>query len=628
MPVRNYELRILIGIVLISFLLLGACTPSTTPPVPMPTPIPTPTPTPNATQDIPSPLPQEEHPTTLPSKTTDGPEKTEQSKPADESDIIADALGIQYIANDYCIEQILPSAFGLPGQLALLPNGDIIFSDSSYPCIRKLSNGTISIIVEGYDIKKRAIAAMPDGRVCYTKCNGQLMLIDPSTGNKESLGQTAPGDVAHALAADSSGNVYAATNKFNLYRFTPDGERITIATDLPWEVGHHISDIDVSTDGTIYIAGWHRFIAVSPDGVITTITDDLHSEPTWCEIDPEGNVYIKDLFSGVRRFDPKTGILTSLPAYAIRGKDILAISANEFIFVEGETDLFCSYNLKNNEYTPLFVNAVNSDAFAADAEDGVFLATPTLESALKPHVIRLQADGTKQDFTELSFTDIVAANVDRENRLCLATSDGFYRVEKDGSIVSFTLKKQLPQIFPRGDGDFAVGPEGKWYCIATNYNDSVKVYVFDGENKITFLPITFDNTFFGDNYQTNDVSIDINNDGQLVLMITAHGSEGRGPFCQRVYRADANGENLTLIATLDSNRTGGMIDIAVDPQNNMFILSPQENSEVIYRIDQSNTLSRHLVFKSGRDPNALDVDFDGNVWFCTTIGVFRIVHQK
>jgi streptogramin lyase len=551
-------------------------------------------------------------------------EETQVSQEAEESVSFAEALGVEYIDPNYTLQQVMPSAFGLPGQLALLPNGDIVFSDGSYPCIRKLSNGSITTIIEGDNIKRRTIAAMPDGRVCYSRRDGELVLINPESGIREVFARTDTGDIAHALASDSDGNVYAVTHQLNLFRYNTHGERVTVATDLPWEAGYHISDIDVASDGTIYVAGWHRFISISPEGMVSIITDDLHSEPTWCEIDPEGNVYIKDLFSGVRRFNPDQGVLEPFQPNLIRGKDLVAVSSKEFIFVDGETDLFCSYNVEDNKYTPLFVNAVNSNAFAVNEDDTVFLATPWLEPVLKSRIIHLQADGTRQELNELSFTYILAANVDKDNRLYLATSDGFCIVDVDGTVK--IIPPQLERgMFPRGDGDFAAGSDDKLYCISM-HNDLVKVYTFDGE-KYTFLPVSFDPSIFGNDYHMGDVSIEIDNANHLILMVTAHGADGRGPFCQRVYRCDINGENLSLIATLDSDRTGGMIDIAGDHNNNVFVLSPQKNSEVIYRIDENHNVSKILVFQSGRDPNALDVSPEGNVWFCTTIGVFRLLQN-
>ena len=114
------------------------------------------------------------------------------------------------------------------------------------------------------------------------------------------------------------------------------------------------------------------------------------------------------------------------------------------------------------------------------------------------------------------------------------------------------------------------------------------------------------------------------NNGQLAFIVTARGSPGRGPFYQRVYRANADGTGLIQVASMDCNRTGGMVDIAVGPDDDLFVLALQDDSEQIYHIDRNNTVSEFLIISTGRDPKSIDVDPEGNVWFCTTVGVFRI----
>jgi len=562
---------------------------------------------------------------TLQFETADEDEVTFKEPTSAVTKEVADLLGIRFVASGYTVQQVLTSAFGLYAQLAILPNGDIAISDYNRR-IHILSNGTIrTLVVEEHLMP--AVAALPDGRICYSKHNGQIMLLDPSTNAIEQLGTTPHFDSANALVADEIGNVYAVTANRNLYRFTPDGSRTTIATDLPFsDIGHSITDVDIATDGTVYVAGHNLLIAVSPGGTITTITDDLHTEPTWCEIDPDGNVYVKDIPSGVRCLNPKTGELTPLQIYANTGvSDFLALSGDEFLFVAMGTDLIYSYNLMTNTPTPILVNTVNSFAFAVSKDDVVFLATPSLGSILKSHIIRLQGDGTKQDLTVLTFTDIQAADVDKENRLCLYTDQGFCRVEPDGSISSFT-PKLLSGHRINGRTNFAVGPDGLWYCITTDGYDSIKVWSVDEAGEVTFLPITFNRTSFGASYKVGDARIDVGDDGRLALIVTAKGSKGQGPYYQRVYRADADGTNLVQIANLDSGRTGGMVDIAVGPENDVFVLTIQVGSEVIYRIDQNNTVSEFIVMGTGRDPKSIDVDPAGNVWFCTTVGVFRAAH--
>ena len=264
---------------------------------PAPTPEPTPTPTPAPSPPAPTPTPT---PTPKPA-----PAVTEE---------VAELLRIQFVPSGYSIQQVLPSAFGLCAQLALLPNGDIAISDYNHR-IHLLSNGTVRTLVDQKGLKP-AIAALAHGCICYGMGNGQLFILDPDTDTIELLGTTPLGDSTNALVADEASNVYAATFKRNLYRFDADGNRTTIAANLPFEGDNHITDMDITSDRIIYIAGHKLFIGVSPDGAVTTITDNLHNEPTWCEIDFDDHVYIKDIPSGVRRYDPKTGTLTPIQVSA------------------------------------------------------------------------------------------------------------------------------------------------------------------------------------------------------------------------------------------------------------------------------------------------------------------------
>ena len=46
---------------------------------------------------------------------------------------------------------------------------------------------------------------------------------------------------------------------------------------------------------------------------------------------------------------------------------------------------------------------------------------------------------------------------------------------------------------------------------------------------------------------------------------------------------------------------------------------------MIYRISNDTEISMFMEISGGRDPKSIDVDSNGNIWFGTTVGVFRIV---
>jgi len=479
-----------------------------------------------------------------------------------------------------------------------------------------------------------AVAALPDGRICYSLDDNQLILLDPNTGATETFGSTPIGDISFALAADDSGNIYAATMRSNLYRFTENGDRTAIATDLPFSQSYQITDMDVATDGTIYVIGFKNFISVSTDGNVSIIVDDLHYEPTWCEVTPDGNVYFKDIPSGVRSYNPATGTITPVPIDFYTGvSDFLALSINESLFFSRGSAAIYKYNLETREATPVIINAVRSSTFAAGNDGAVFMATPGLydprssRSALKSHIIRLEADGSKQELTELAFDRIDSADFDKDNWFYFNADNRFYKYN-NGEATSILYSFSQQGSFG-GTPSMAVSPDGKLYCISTDHNDSIRVWTVDKEGNVVFLPITFNRASFGNAYQVSDSRIDVGSDGRLYFIVTALGSKGDGPYYQRVYRANADGTDLIEIANFDCGRIGGMVDISVDMDTNVYVLVLLENpedrtgSEAIYRIDNDMEISRIVEILGGRDPQSIDVDSDGNIWFCTTVGVFR-----
>ena len=169
------------------------------------------------------------------------------------------------------------------------------------------------------------------------------------------------------------------------------------------------------------------------------------------------------------------------------------------------------------------------------------------------------------------------------------------------------------------------------YCISTNFQESIRVWTVGKEGNVNFLPITFDRTSFGNTYRVSDSRIDVGRDGRLYFIVTALGSKGHGPYYQRVYRADADGTNSIEIANFDSGRIGGMVDICVDMDTNVFILvclGKTGDGEAIYRISNDMEISKIVEIRAGRDPQSIDVDSDGNLWFCTTVGVFRVTPSE
>ena len=102
--------------------------------------------------------------------------------------------------------------------------------------------------------------------------------------------------------------------------------------------------------------------------------------------------------------------------------------------------------------------------------------------------------------------------------------------------MALPLKTDLTELFPNRMGDLAIGPDGKWYCITTDFNDSITVYCFDENNDVKFLPISFNRASFGNASQVTGARMDIGPDGKLVIFVTAIGVGGKGLFISAYIR--------------------------------------------------------------------------------------------
>ncbi len=140
-------------------------------------------------------------------------------------------------SKDYDIKLIMPTAFGLPAQFALLPNGDMAIGDFANNRIILFHDNKFEIVVAG-DINGWTVTALPDGRLAYAKSNGEVMIFDYQTKQEESLGKIPGipipgGRYPQALASDKQGNVYLATSRASLFRFK-NGQVEKFVDSLPF----------------------------------------------------------------------------------------------------------------------------------------------------------------------------------------------------------------------------------------------------------------------------------------------------------------------------------------------------------------------------------------------------------
>ena len=391
----------------------------------------------------------------------------------------------------YQLQKVMATAIGLPYQTALLPDGSLVLTDPNNHRIVRIQDNVVSTLISGSEIKTSFVATSPDGKIIYGTMDNRVMALDIQTGLSSIVGYAPSGDWINALATDPMGNVYVTTGKLNVLQIEPTGIVTVVATNLPFDHGNAIiHDVDVASDGTVYVAGSKRVVAIDQTGRTRIIADGLNNEPVWVEVAPDNTVYINECTYGLQRYNPSNNTLTQIQHNDLHPfGDILAPTVDELIFYEIQR-LLVKFNFVTHELLPLFSIVGNSFAFAVNGSNTAFIGTPNHPPFLDSYIVSLQADGTRKDLMDLTYPNIISVDVDSYDRLCLATSQGFYRLELNGKISDIT------PIFPAGSdyarvSKLAVSPYNDWYVISTTWK-KVQVYKFSTSGSVNFLPIVFE----------------------------------------------------------------------------------------------------------------------------------------
>ena len=527
---------------------------------------------------------------------------------------------IQMAVEGYELRKILDTPYGLPAQTSLLPGGELVISEYGANTISIIGGNNVQKLVSGTNELAQVVATLPDGKIAFSPDYNGVSIIDPDSGNVTQLGfyQT-----VGALASDEEGNIFVVTFSGNVFKIVPATNKSSIiARNLPFEFAR-ISDLDIADDGTIYVAGFTQVIAIS-EGEYFVVAPNLNYEPVWVEIAPGGMVYINDMANGLHRYNPNTKQLIKLnniPAFG----DIVAPSDNEIIFYNWRGS-FYKHDFSTGKNEPFFIHYGNSHAFAVDENGSAYFMSANMHDVHNTNLMSVSTVGELNVFENFSYKYVPSADFDFDQNLCLATDQGFHCYQ-NGELVKEIVSSNNSERFR--NIKIAMGPNGDWYFIVTNQPSNIMVYKMDSTGYVTTMPFSFSLSSFGGAYKVSGSSIDVGSNGKLAMIITADGTRNDGPYLQRIFRADSDGSNLTEIANLDSDRIAGMVDIAVAPNNDIFVLNVQGGNEFyadpIYRIDEENVVHEFVHICGGHDPKSIDVDANGNLWFSTTTGIFQVM---
>lgn len=244
----------------------------------------------------------------------------------------------------YAPLRIVTKALGSPDDLALDPQGRIVFADMGNMGVNRIEvNGTITTLVSGLP-DPEGVLVLPDGTI-FVSVQGQganktdAILRIPPGGTPQTFAtftnRTASVGLDSISRDPRTGDILAADSPNGVvYRISADGKQQTIlARGFTRPV-----DAIVAPDGGVIVADEYggKVAMIAPDGQVTTLA--RLSYPDDLAFDLDGTLLVTTLTDNtLRRLNPTTGATLAILATNLHEPQGLAVDAAGNIFLSEET---------------------------------------------------------------------------------------------------------------------------------------------------------------------------------------------------------------------------------------------------------------------------------------------------
>jgi len=400
----------------------------------------------------------------------------------------------------------------------------------------------------------------------------------------------------------------------------PDSAPLEIASGFT-----DICDIVAAPDGTIFVTDWETgdVTRIDPDGDQRVLVNRvLIRDPMDMEIDPAGRLFLNTVVSGFVRVDMNSGALTRYDSAwspcTNHPADFIFTGAGRVLFMDPTLSQVTWADLNTGE-SGLLVSNGDSNTYAADIgpDDVLYIGTWGCDE-LPAQVIRIGDDGRREVYVDGLRGGVRDIAFAADGSLYIATMEqgrgaSLYYVSPGAGTLT-----EIPGVAGLNIISLSVDPaSGHLLASAGGYGNTYSdILEFTRSGLLARHPVR---PRKGGCW---DFQIDNAPDGTLYAYCSEGARAQKGPVIERwILRLDLASGESEIVAQYDFQGCCVMGNLAVGPDGTIWwVVNPEFE---IYRISPNGEMTlfaRNLPI----DPAAVAVDDDGDVYFTSPSGIYRI----
>lgn len=401
----------------------------------------------------------------------------------------------------------------------------------------------------------------------------------------------------------------------------PDGKSREIAAGFS-----RIHDIVAGADGSIYVSDFEtgNIARLDADGTKHTLAEQvLFRDPMDMYIDPTGQLFLNTVTTGFVRVDTDSGTFTHFESAhtecTIHPADFIFTAPGHVLFVDPTWSQVAWVDL-NSGTNGLLVSNQGANTMAADIgpDDTLYIGAWGCGTEIPAQVVSITDDGNKSVYVDSLRGQIHDLDFAPDGGLFIVThlaGQGmslYYVPPGGGDAVEVPGTEEYG-----GINTLAVHPTSGHLFVAEFSGSSVVEFTLSGP--VSEYPLQFPKEVWG-------LIIDTAPDGTLYAYASEAARQHTGPIVERwLLRLDIQSGATEIVAQFDRQGCCVMGNVFVDAQGTLWWLINPEFC--IYRVEPDGTMN---LFAQNLpiDPGAVAVDSQGDVYFTSPSGIYRIYQES